>query len=303
MKEWFLSTDLVGLEGMPNKVGSISVRAKRENWESRKAKTGGRSLEYHISSFDDDIVQQLKKKSSSDEATIALYHENENPHEKKKELVNYQQAPQLNHIYNFLGKFIDCPVETIKKLDLDDKLTSKLDEKLFDIELEQQQLKEYKEKENWAASFEGMNIGKKITNDSRVKLDYYDIDVSAGHATLIIQENQSDCITFNRQFINNEIGVNANNAFLMPVKGDSMYPTLKNQAIIMVSKVDEFSSDGIYVFRFYGKIMVKRLQFTKTGLNVISDNTTYEAWQLTSDELSTEEFEFIGEVVWSGQGM
>ena len=90
----------------------------------------------------------------------------------------------------------------------------------------------------------------------------------------------------------------------MPVKGDSMVPTLKNQALVMVNQIAEFSGDGIYVFRFDGQLMVKRLQFTKRGLNVVSDNSTaYPSWELSRAELKTEDFEIIGEVVWSGQRM
>lgn len=72
----------------------------------------------------------------------------------------------------------------------------------------------------------------------------------------------------------------------------------------MVHKVNEFIGDGIYVFRFDSQLMVKRLQFTKYGLKVVSDNATiYPAWELTRNELKTEDFEIIGEVIWSGQRM
>ncbi|WP_330216909.1 S24 family peptidase [Vibrio tubiashii] len=47
----------------------------------------------------------------------------------------------------------------------------------------------------------------------------------------------------------------------MSVRGDSIEPTLKNQSIVMVNKIDDFASDGIYVFRFEGALLVKRLQF------------------------------------------
>ncbi|WP_019615118.1 LexA family transcriptional regulator [Psychromonas ossibalaenae] len=136
-----------------------------------------------------------------------------------------------------------------------------------------------------------------------VSLDFYDIEVSAGHGTLVMQEDQNDYITFSRKFIDEVIGVNAKDVFMMPVKGDSMAPTLKNQALIMVSRIKEFSGDGIYVFRFDNRLMVKRLQFSKAGLTVVSDNTTYKEWELSRDELATEDFEIIGEVVWSGQRM
>ncbi|WP_028864292.1 S24 family peptidase [Psychromonas aquimarina] len=136
-----------------------------------------------------------------------------------------------------------------------------------------------------------------------IALDFYDVEVSAGHGALVMREDQNDYITFSRKFFDDVLGVNAKDAFMMPVKGDSMAPTLKNHALIMVNRIQEFSGDGIYVFRFDSRLMVKRLQFSKAGLTVVSDNTTYKEWELTRDELATEDFEIIGEVVWSGQRM
>lgn len=137
-----------------------------------------------------------------------------------------------------------------------------------------------------------------------IELDFYDVEVSAGHGALVIQEEKDDSICFSNKFITKELGLKPKNIFLMPVKGDSMVPTLKNQALVMVNQISEFSGDGIYVFRFDGQLMVKRLQFTKRGLNVVSDNaTTYPSWELSRAELKTEDFEIIGEVVWSGQRM
>ncbi|MDL2018314.1 transcriptional regulator [Vibrio parahaemolyticus] len=136
-----------------------------------------------------------------------------------------------------------------------------------------------------------------------VNLDLYEVEVSAGHGALVVSEEKSSAIVFSEAFINNDIGVNPNNVFLMPVKGDSMYPTLKNGCLVMVNRVDMFSGDGIYVFRFDGQLMVKRLQFSKYGLSVVSDNETYKPWELTKDEVASNDFQIIGEVVWSGQRM
>lgn len=155
----------------------------------------------------------------------------------------------------------------------------------------------------------GIPIDKSLFQDKGkktnfIELDFYDVEVSAGHGALVIQEEKNDSIVFSSKFINKELGLNPNNIFLMPVRGDSMIPTLKNKAMIMVNKIEEFAGDGIYVFRFDGQLMVKRLQFTKHGLNVVSDNkATYPAWELTRTELKTEDFQIIGEVVWSGQRM
>lgn len=136
-----------------------------------------------------------------------------------------------------------------------------------------------------------------------LELKYFDIEVSAVHGALIEKEEESQAMVFSEKFIRQELGFNPNNIFLMPVRGDSMSPTLKNQSIVMVNRVDGFSTDGIYVFRFDGRLMVKRLQFLPNGIKVVSDNPSYEPWELSKEDVQSADFEIIGEVVWSGQRM
>jgi hypothetical protein len=134
-----------------------------------------------------------------------------------------------------------------------------------------------------------------------ITLEFYEQEVSAGNGALVVSEEKSSDIVFSEAFIHNDIGVNPKNIFLMPVRGDSMHPTLKNGALVMVHKIGQFAGDGIYVFRFDDQLMVKRLQFSKSGLNVVSDNDTYKEWELSKEEIESGDFEIIGEVVWSGQ--
>ncbi|MDA0130006.1 helix-turn-helix domain-containing protein [Vibrio sp. MarTm2] len=136
-----------------------------------------------------------------------------------------------------------------------------------------------------------------------LELKFYDVEVSAGHGALVEKEEESSAMVFSEKFIRQELGFNPNNIFLMPVRGDSMSPTLKNQSIVMVNRVDGFSNDGIYVFRFDGRLMVKRIQFLPHGIKVVSDNPAYEPWELSKKDIQSADFEIIGEVVWSGQRM
>ncbi|SJN60103.1 HTH-type transcriptional regulator PrtR [Vibrio ruber DSM 16370] len=147
------------------------------------------------------------------------------------------------------------------------------------------------------------SLGEALPPTGYMKLDFYEQAVSAGYGELVISEEKSSDIIFSESFINNELGVNPKHIFLMPVKGDSMYPTLKNGSLVMVNRVEQYSGDGIYVFRFDGQLMVKRLQFSKNGLSVVSDNSNYEKWELSKEEITSNDFEIIGEVVWSGQRM
>lgn len=59
MKEWFLSSELIELNGMPNDVNGIGGKARRNNWLKRKAAERGRTMEYHISNFHPDVQKQL----------------------------------------------------------------------------------------------------------------------------------------------------------------------------------------------------------------------------------------------------
>ncbi|HBV77627.1 MULTISPECIES: helix-turn-helix domain-containing protein [Vibrio] len=62
MKEWFLSTELVDIRGVPNSPSGIAQQARRHDWKTRKAKGNGRALEYHISNFNKDVIAQLREK-------------------------------------------------------------------------------------------------------------------------------------------------------------------------------------------------------------------------------------------------
>lgn len=136
-----------------------------------------------------------------------------------------------------------------------------------------------------------------------IALSFYDVEVSAGNGALVEREERSEDVVFSQRFVTDTLGVNSNNIFLMPVRGDSMVPTLKNKSLIIVNRIDQIIEDGIYVFRFDGQLRVKRLQFSKSGITVVSDNPAYAPWELSKTELATEDFEIIGEVIWSGQRM
>jgi phage repressor protein C with HTH and peptisase S24 domain len=97
-----------------------------------------------------------------------------------------------------------------------------------------------------------------LINMMTFSLPFYEISASAGKGTLVEVEEQANLISFESEWLNKEIGVNANDVFLMLVDGDSMYPTLKNGAMIMVNKHFNGLCDGIYVMRHEQNLLVKR---------------------------------------------
>lgn len=144
---------------------------------------------------------------------------------------------------------------------------------------------------------------KKKTN-THINLPFYEVSASAGGGKLVEAEEQTHLISFEPEWLNKEIGVNPNDVFLMLVDGDSMYPTLKSDAMIMVNRNFNGLSDGIYVMRHDHNLLVKRLQMLPGGIiKVKSDNNMYEPWEINKEHLNGTDIELIGRVVWSGQRM
>jgi hypothetical protein len=50
MREWFATSDLAGLPGLPGTRQGVLQAAKRQQWKSRR-RWKGKGLEYHISSL------------------------------------------------------------------------------------------------------------------------------------------------------------------------------------------------------------------------------------------------------------
>ncbi|OCH29927.1 transcriptional regulator [Aliivibrio fischeri] len=138
------------------------------------------------------------------------------------------------------------------------------------------------------------------TPQGMVSLTYYDVEASAGHGSLVEVEVATE-INFAEVFLRDELGVNPKEVFAMKVKGESMYPTLKDGARVIIKRVDDFAGDGIYVFRVNGQIMIKRLQFQPTKITFVSDNNHfYQPWELTHTEIKNIDFEILGQAVWGG---
>jgi phage repressor protein C with HTH and peptisase S24 domain len=144
---------------------------------------------------------------------------------------------------------------------------------------------------------------KKSIN-THINLPFYEVSASAGGGKLVESEEQTHLISFSPEWLNKEIGVSHNDVFLMLVDGDSMYPTLKSDAMIMVNRNFNGLSDGIYVMRHDHNLLVKRLQMLPGGIiKVKSDNNMYEPWEINKEHLNGTDIELIGRVVWSGQRM
>jgi phage repressor protein C with HTH and peptisase S24 domain len=85
------------------------------------------------------------------------------------------------------------------------------------------------------------------------------------------------------------------------VEGDSMLPTLADGDEILVDRAGAMGArrDGIYVLRFDGALMVKRLAFNpaRRTVTIRSDNEAYPSWS----DCDPAAVEVVGRAIWVGR--
>ena len=105
---------------------------------------------------------------------------------------------------------------------------------------------------------------------------------------ILAEENVSEYIA-----VPKELRKFGKNIAACRVKGDSMEPTLFDGDTIICDNKGYDGNDGVYTIIYKGNGFVKRLQRTKDGVKIISDNKFYEPMFESSE---SEDFTVIGKV-------
>lgn len=125
---------------------------------------------------------------------------------------------------------------------------------------------------------------------------------SAGSGAVAWNAEETEAMWFRASFFKH-LGVNPNRCFCTRVKGDSMFPTLIDLGTALWYATAKYSGEGIYLFRQYDEIRIKRLQrLNAHTFNIISDNANKVIYPNTELDLSQAEphdFEILGHYLWS----
>ena len=114
--------------------------------------------------------------------------------------------------------------------------------------------------------------------------------------SLQTEEGLASLYAFRRDFLSRQ-GIQAENALMMYVSGDSMEPTIMNNDTILIDKTDITPKDGhIYVLSLGDALMVKRLQKIANGWLLRSDNEKYAPVSVQGQEL--DQMRIYGRVRW-----
>ncbi len=131
------------------------------------------------------------------------------------------------------------------------------------------------------------------TNRDWVEVQRLSVDASAGPGAAPGAERGFDAFRFSRKWLR-EHGLDPANLSAIRVVGDSMVPLLREGDDLLVDCRPGGFRDGVYVVRFDGNLLVKRVASQGKGqFSLLSQNLAYPPISVSADEI-----DIIGRVVW-----
>lgn len=139
----------------------------------------------------------------------------------------------------------------------------------------------------------------KLLDNEFVLIPAYNIAVSAGHGMFSEGAAKPDkYLAFRRQWVKAR-NLNPKCLAVLFPEGDSMVPTIPEQAAIVINRERNKALDGkVYVIRIDDRLYVKRTQWIPTGgLRLISDNKAYDSFDITKADMEASDVEICGQVI------
>jgi phage repressor protein C with HTH and peptisase S24 domain len=115
----------------------------------------------------------------------------------------------------------------------------------------------------------------------------FDLTVSAGNGLLAVDGAEKDRLAFSNSWLS-RMGIAADLAALVSVRGDSMAPTIPDGATVLIdAREKSVQGGGVFAFTFDGEVYVKRLAAAKgsSAISMTSDNPAYPARVLVGAEM------------------
>lgn len=126
-----------------------------------------------------------------------------------------------------------------------------------------------------------------------IEVPRLDVDASAGPGAAGAEEKVFDAFRFSRRWLA-EQGLEGSNLSAIRVVGDSMEPLLREGDEVLVDCRKQPFRDGVHVVRLDELLLVKRVASKGGGrFSLLSQNLAYPPI-----DVSTDEFDIIGRVVW-----
>ncbi|MFZ7141594.1 XRE family transcriptional regulator [Avibacterium avium] len=136
--------------------------------------------------------------------------------------------------------------------------------------------------------------------DNYIKIDMYDIKLSAGTGNLAWFINDEDPVLLRKSWFR-RYNINPDSCKAMFVKGSSMVPDLENGDTVIIDTDDIDIEDGeIYAVSYKQRLFIKRLMRTENGIQLISSAEGYPPIDIDESMETPDSFRILGKKVWRG---
>jgi len=157
---------------------------------------------------------------------------------------------------------------------------------------------------DWLAGLDGGAATSALTtssSDDIVQLPRFDAKASAGRGLVPVNEMPVGEVAFARDFLRN-LGANPDHCYILEARGDSMWPTIPDGALLIADASKTEVDDGrIYHFNVMDRALVKRARWSLDGkLYLTSDNIAagYPSEEFTADRI--DELRVGGRIMFTG---
>ena len=140
-------------------------------------------------------------------------------------------------------------------------------------------------------------LGKEETNNKvgEYKIPKLSLKASAGSGIQNFEISQDGYLYIPKWLF--KTPQNQNNLKIIQVQGDSMEPTIKDNAYIIINtSITNLIDGAIYAILLDDQILIKRLQKTPKGILIISDNPKYQPITYNPKETNVT-FQIIGKKI------
>lgn len=122
-------------------------------------------------------------------------------------------------------------------------------------------------------SEKGQGLEPAATSGDLVFMPHYQVQASAGRGLIAVDQMPIGEVAFGREFLRN-LGANPDYCYILEARGDSMWPTIPDGALLIADASKTQVDDGrIYHFNVMDKVLVKRARWSMDGkLHLTSDN-------------------------------
>lgn len=137
-------------------------------------------------------------------------------------------------------------------------------------------------------------------NRGFVKVPRFDATLAAGAGSWNEGRRRLDDIPFTAAFLQKRLNrTSAAGLSVLEIRGDSMVPTIRDRALVLVDETDQRIIDDIFAFVLDGDARVKRFRKLTDGLMLLSDNPAYPPETVAVQD--QDRLQVIGRVLWVGQ--